>query len=590
MPYVSRDLLRVSLEALGRDYSPLLLVSLPCMLNKKIPTCETIGDARKDAIPFGSTDEGTWLNEFFRIPGGPAGKPFYMPGTRDWVQEAYPGKSLQRRRKDYDGTVFHHPDDARWALRSHAAEVLRDKVLGQKKQPPVPLVALMCWMWRSRDMSTLASGLDEFTASVGFDRDDLLKQVYSKEIARVFLDAGLAEAPLNPTDISELVGAATPPPQAPDLNVAIAEIEAVLRVEHYEVPSGLIERILVGWLVSDIVVLLGPSGSGKTALARLLGRALEKVFGKDRFVEAFLEVSPGYGIAEFLGYENLAGEFSQGRFAKEALFVGEPTDPRLVVLDEWNLAQIDAYFAPVLSVVESKRPMRLPGRVNMANVHEDEAGEMLRAQPLVTGGQWSLQEDTFFLATCNGWADEPETRLPISGPVKRRCRIIGMPNVLAARYQAKGREGIYEVCDTLLAQERNAVEGRKQSGDVSVWDRHREERLNTITKVSELNPTAYKVLGQIVGRLLDDINTRGTITVGILRDVLLSCVYAPTGRDVDTLGQQIADKVLHQLNGEPKVLEVVVELCKDLPNAGEIEDLARRMGAYSGQRRIRPQI
>jgi hypothetical protein len=146
------------------------------------------------------------------------------------------------------------------------------------------------------------------------------------------------------------------------------------------------------------------------------------------------------------------------------------------------------------------------------------------------------------------------------------------------------------VCDTLLAQERSAVERRKQSGDVSVWDPHRENRLKAIGRASDLDPTAYKALGQIVEKLLDDINTRSTFTVGILRDVLLSCVYAPAGKDVDTLGQQIADKVLHQLNGEPKVLEVIVGLCKGLPNAEEIESLAKRMGAFSGHRRIRPQI
>jgi energy-coupling factor transporter ATP-binding protein EcfA2 len=557
------------------------------MLAQKIPTCATITEAREKAVKFGSAEEDPWLDKYFRVPGGPAGKPFYMPGSRDWVKEEYSGKSLQRRRKDYDGTVFHHPDAARWAFRPEAAEVIEEKVLGQKRQAKVPLVALMAWMWRTREIPSLEEGLKQFLQEFGFKRDGLTERVYDPTIPAEFKDAGLTPAALTAEDLAELLGTAVPPPPLPELAQTISTIEEVLKQAHYETPPGLVERIVGGWLVSDIVVLVGPSGSGKTALARLLAKALERLFGKERFLQAFLEVTPGYDVAQFLGYENLAGEFSQGRFAKEALFLGQPTDPRLVVMDEWNLAQIDAYFAPVLSVVESKRPMRLPGKVDLSKLDEDAKAELKRAQPLVEEGQWNLPEDTFFLGTCNGWADEPETRLPISGPVKRRCRIIAMPNVLVSKYKAKGRDGIFEVCDTLLAQERGVVEARKEAGESSVWDSYREKRLAAVRTSGDLDETTRTVLVQVVARLLDDAHTQGAFTVGILRDVLLSCVYAAPGKEVEALGQQIADKVIHQLQGDPKILEVVVTLCKDLPNSGEIRDLATKMGAFAANRRIK---
>ena len=41
MPFVSRELLRRSLEALHRAYSPVAIVSLPCMLKAGVPTCKT---------------------------------------------------------------------------------------------------------------------------------------------------------------------------------------------------------------------------------------------------------------------------------------------------------------------------------------------------------------------------------------------------------------------------------------------------------------------------------------------------------------------------------------------------------------------
>ncbi len=586
MPYVSRDLLRLSLEALGKGYSPLLLVSLPCMLEKRIPTSKTIVDARKKAVAFGSADEEQWVDQYFRPRGGPPGKPYYMPGTKEWVQEAYPGRTLQRRRKDFDDTVFHHPDNARWALKEGAAEVLKNKVLGEKKQ--VPLVALMAWMWRGKQVSNLDAALKDFITEVGFDRDKLLQKVYSTSIPSALSDAGLADAPLTEDTVAELIGATPPPPQGPVLTDLIDALETSLREQNYIAPPGLVQRIIGGWMVGDIVVLVGPTGSGKTSLAQALAAGLERVFGKERFCQAFLEVGPDYDIAQFLGYENLGGEFVAGRFAREALFVGEPTDPRLVVLDEWNVAQIDAYFAPVLSVIESKRPMHLPGRLDLTKLGEEAAEAYKRAQPSVTDGQWVLAEDTFFLATCNSWMDEPETRLPVSGPVKGRCRIIPMPNVLELKYREKEADAVYEASDTLLERERIAVAARRAVGAPSVWDRHREERLNAIKSAKSLQEKTHQKLVQISGVLLKNALTKAAFTVGILRDILLSCVYAPVGGDYDALGQQIADKVLHQVQGEPRILEVIADLSKDFPNGDEIKDLSKRMGASSGEKRIRP--
>ena len=200
-----------------------------------------------------------------------------------------------------------------------------------------------------------------------------------------------------------------------------------------------------------------------------------------------------------------------------------------------------------------------------------------------------LPENTLFLATCNSWTDEPETRLPISGPVKRRCRVITMPNVLELAFQKDGNAGIIEACNTILNQETAAVEERSRSGIVSVWDKHRRERLALVKTVDALGDTATKLL-QIARSLLQNAETKGAFTPRILRDILLSSVYAQAGAEFMALGQQVADKVLHQVNGAPKILEALTEISKEFPNAKEIADLARRMGAFSGDRRIRPLV
>ncbi len=589
MPYVSRELLRLSLDALKRSYSPLAVISLPCMLHHGIPTCRTPAEAQERGIEFGSTDEREWLDQFFRVPGGPPDKPYFMPATGEWVQERYPDRSLQRRRKDFEDSVFYHPTRELWALREDAAQIAARRCI-PAGQPPIPLVALMAWMWREREIESLEAGLDAFMREINLNRENFVGTLYSAEIPAAFQDAGLAPDPLTAEDIADLTGAVPPPPVAPALEDMVNRLEEALARNHFRAPPGLVERVLGGWLVQDIVVLVGPTGSGKTSLARLLAEGLGQLLGEDRFFTSFLEVTPNYDLAQFLGYENLAGEYTKGDFAEEVLFVGQPTDPRLVVLDEWNLAQIDSYFAPILSAVESRMPLHLPGRVDLQGMEEPDRAELTRAQPDVTEGRWRLPEDTFFIATCNSWQEEPETRLPISGPVKRRCRIIPMPNVLEGAVRQDGREGLVAFCDLFLEQERMAVQQRRQAGRGSILDRHRAARLEQIQTTADLPENVRDALLRIAQILLGNAHTKSSFTPGILKDLLMSCAYARSGSEYMALGQEIADKVLHQLQGDPQILRVLSDQTRDFPNADEISDLIRRMGGLGTDRRIRPLV
>src|SRR5262245_3753604 len=103
MPYVSRELLRWSIDQLNNQYSPLVVVSIPCMLAAGVPICDAPADAEKRAMRFGASDERDWLDRYFRVRGESSKKPYYMPGTGALVEERYPDRALQRRRKDFDG-------------------------------------------------------------------------------------------------------------------------------------------------------------------------------------------------------------------------------------------------------------------------------------------------------------------------------------------------------------------------------------------------------------------------------------------------------------------------------------------------------
>ena len=594
MPFISREFLRLSLEELAQHrYSPLLLVSIPCMLAAKIPSCNSNQEAESQATTFGSQQENGWLNRYFRLHGGPPGKPFYMPATKSWVDQRYAATSLQRQRTTFNGTVFFHPSAVTWALRPNAAKELKDRVI--KQLPPVSLTALMGWMWRGKEVSgDLPSVLDTFTSEIGFDHAGLVPDIYSKDVPTTFVDAGLSSEALPEGDVTELVGLAPATPQLTGFADLVSELEDAIRKRHFALLPDMVRRILGGWLVGDIVVLVGPTGSGKTSLALALQEALEKVLPDGMLVPCMIQVNRDYDAAEFFGYENLAGQFVQGQFTKQALLQGEPTAVRYVVLDEWNLSQVDAYLAPLLSVVETGRSLNAPGRIELGEKDTAEgiarADTITRCHPALATGELNLPQDTFILATCNSWTEEPESRHPLSGPVKRRCRILTMPNVLFVKFSQQQEDGIIELCDDLLEKERSDIQKRRQEGRRSIWDDHRVSQLNVVQQFSSLSAESRDTLMQLCRALLSNEQTRDSFTIGILRDVLLAVVYAAADRQLAALGEQIADKILHQVQGEIGILNAITAIAQGLPNSSEINALAERMGATGTHGRIRPLV
>src|SRR5207247_1002654 len=147
----------------------------------------------------------------------------------------------------------------------------------------------------------------------------------------------------------------------------------------------------------------------------------------------------------------------------------------------------------------------------------------------------------------NSWVEEPETRLPLSGPVKRRCRIINMPNVLLNELRQSGTDGIARVGDTILKQGQDAARRRLEAGRQSTWAKHRNQRLSDMPSFDRLEDRTRRKLLQLCQALLENVETRNFFTVGILRDILLSCVYTRAGGEYAALGEQVADKILHQL-------------------------------------------
>src|SRR5690242_12823296 len=123
MGFVTSGLLRAAIEGL-RGKHPLAVVVLPAMARAGVDVAQD----GSSGTPYGSEDEVALLREFFQVPGGPSESPFYAvwqaPEQRGgpWLDDRYPGRSLQRMRTDRvkEARGFlqqkHSPGKDLWAL------------------------------------------------------------------------------------------------------------------------------------------------------------------------------------------------------------------------------------------------------------------------------------------------------------------------------------------------------------------------------------------------------------------------------------------------------------------------------------------
>jgi MoxR-like ATPase len=539
MPSVSAGLLKHALEHLQR-YPPLLLISLPAMTRNDVPT----GDGPEDAVRFGSVQENGVLDAYFRPPGGPAGRPYF--NTRDWVRSDYAGSSLQRQRVDHSRDLFFKGAGSTFCLRKDIADTIaadNNLLPGGER---ISLVALGAWLYRQEEVASIDDLAQKTIADFKLDRDELLDKVFTSVTTAEETAEGLAAEALTDADIAVFTGAAPPAPEFPgSLADFVASLEQKLKDRHVILAPDVVSRIVTAWAARDIVVLVGAPGTGKTTLATELAEALVE-FMAPGTEPVVIPVEPDYDVTRVLGYENLAGEFVPRQLTTHILRTENPLHPHVVLLEEWNTAQVETYLAPLLQAIEGGNAIPLSGQESV-----------------------TLPIDTLFLATCNSYRDEPETRLPISRPTKRRTTIIQMPNVLQEAFERDGENGIRKSAADLLARERTEVEGRSAAGRATWFDALRDPRLQAVQDVDAFGDPARTVLLQLVAYLLGE-TAEGPrfFTAGLFKDILVH--LALTDDPAAALTYQITDKVLHQVTTLP-VAQEIAERTKDLPEHGVIE-------------------
>lgn len=561
MPYAPAQLVLSALDALAGAH-PLAVVTIPALLR----TARSAGvDPTTDGVAFGSTEETQLLSDYFQLPRPPdPDRPYLGPWSPpDWVSKRYASTGLQRLRKELNGVrrvllqtkrdrTAGRPRDE-WLLTSSAGT----DMLTMRDAPtkPIRLVDLALWFGRDQNVADLDGLLAWFKDTFNPQRGDLVGTLYLTDVPSHYRQLPFLPDPIDESVFEKLGTLPVAPTVEGTLGELVKRLEQSLTAAGYQLPVGLVRRVLTAWMRGDLVILVGQPGTGKTMFAGLLGRAMEAELGLDP--PLLIPVRADFDESEFIGYERLDGTAQLRDFATAVLQTETPLEARVVVLEEFNLASIETYMASVLvASQEQERLIRLPA-----------------------GLQSQLPIDTFLIATCNSFRDEPETRTRVSSPTKRRSTIITMPNVLGNQFDVDPDNAVLGLAIGLVVTEANRVATRAAAGRGVQFDGLRMAALGGVTSLSDLSVGVQKALTAVSAAILNTSAGRSWFTLGLLKDVVLEIVHADRVEEAEmaALGQAVADKLVHQVRGSHADVQELREASATLPNAEEIDRLLERM-------------
>ena len=541
MPYVAAGQIASALESLQRFHA---FFGVTFLSMKKA------GVSVGTSITWGSEQENGLLETYYSPAGAPAGKKYFVPFRAPekeefklWKDDRYSGSSLQRARTNADFRhALVHPTKKEWGFASDYVSKLKDLLPndGGGNTIRLPLFDLAAWLYRSENLPTKLSEIaDRFKAEFGISTSEFSELFDSAEPSEEHFFAPEA---ISPDELIALTGGV---PLGPDL-AGRSESDLLAHIgiwlsdkEGLTLPAGFTESFYSSLKAQRFAVLAGRPGTGKTAFVRGLANALRSFFGE---VVTFVEVSVSeeFSESDVVGYEKISGGLAATELTRKIFLSGRPNDIYVLLLDEMNLAQVDHYLARLLPAFESDSAVELPG----------------------TGTSHRLPADAFLVGTVNSFIEE-STRLPLSGPVKRRAAVIQMPNALEELILEDDIAKFTVACDKLLEQTKNRTTARISEGRRSVLDQFRLNALDqALLSASKLHDVQFQdALWSLCKTTCSEPST--AMTFGVLQDILDYVAQANLDL-MKAFGQQIATKVVPQLNGPASVARSILALVEEL--------------------------
>ena len=242
----------------------------------------------------------------------------------------------------------------------------------------------------------------------------------------------------------------------------------------YYSPSD-VAAFLASLSASHTMILQGMSGTGKTSLPIAFGEFL----GSPTDV---VPVQPTWKErTDILGYYNeFTGRYSESEFLKALYSAGGNDLPRLVVLDEANIARVEYYFAEFLSLLEL--PDRSKRRVSVAPSGMDGDPERMR------GGSILLPPNVWFIMTANN----DDSTFAFSDKVYDRASVIDLDR-RAEPFEADPRAGIRIGLPDLEL----LFDGAEARYGLTSRDRRRIDRLDSFLRAAFGVSFGNRVMAQI---------------------------------------------------------------------------------------------